>query len=397
MKHAQERSPARSGSAWYEPLLSASTAQATPAFWVSAPRIRHNYRRMIAGLPGVRVFYPVKTNPNREVLQIVREEGASFDAASLGEVELVLSLDVPANRIAFTTPVKAPNDIAAAARAGVRLFAADSDAEIGKLATHAPGAQVLIRIRVPSSGSQWPLSRRFGVAAADAGRLLTACTAQGLEPLGTTFHVGSQCTATANWREAVRAALSVLATLPLRADGRGPVLDLGGGYPVAYTEAVPALEEIFAVVREELADSRHGTRNLRLWVEPGRAMVADAAVAVASVIGRTRRNCQDWLFLDLGAFNGLLELIEPSSRGFGYRIAALTKDGKQRHGAAERSFAISGPSCDDDDIIGTDVPLPADLDVGDRLAIFDTGAYTFAYASGFCSNRPAAVHVVDGE
>ncbi len=153
-------------------LIARSRRHPTPIFLLSTARVRENYRRFTAGLPGCRVFYALKANSHPVVLAALRDDGSHFDAASLFEVRLLLEIGVPPERIAFTTPVKPIGEIRRAAVLGVRDFVADNPVEIDKLAEAAPGCNVLIRIQAANTGSQWPLSRRFGAQAREAVALL---------------------------------------------------------------------------------------------------------------------------------------------------------------------------------------------------------------------------------
>ena len=178
---------------------------------------------------------------------------------------------------------------------------------------------------------------------------------QKLIPYGIAFHVGSQCLNTNNWRDAIRRSAKIFNDFEKRNGYELKVLDVGGGFPVCYTKPVPSLEEIFDLIRHEVEKS-FKDKQIELWLEPGRAIAADAAFAVTSIIGRTKRGHNHWLFCDLGAFNGLLELIEPSSRGFRYELyAPILKNGKRGNGNnsnKQRTFILTGPSCDGDDVFG---------------------------------------------
>jgi ornithine decarboxylase len=369
-------------------LIEESLAYPTPAFWMSAARIRENYCRFRLGLPGVRVFFPVKTNPHPEVLRVLAPEGSSFDAASWGEIESLRGLGVAPDRIAFTTPIKPIEEVRQARDAGIDIFVADCPTEIEKLASAAPGCKVLVRMQTPNTGSQWPLSRRFGGEPERVPALLEQAARAGLIPYGLTFHVGSQCTRVENWIESLIRCSRVIEDFERRTGERLALLNIGGGFPVRYTVDTPPLEAILSEIRTTFQQlfSRSG---LQLWVEPGRAVVGDAAVAVTTVIGTALRGRRRWLFCDLGAFNGLLELIEPSSRGFRYPVVACTSDGNS---AVSRRYILAGPSCDGDDVLSAAVELP-ELGLGDRIAFLRAGAYSFAYCSAFCGNRRPEVYV----
>jgi ornithine decarboxylase len=368
-------------------LIAHSHQRPTPAFWVSAQRIRDNYHRFLRGLPGARVFFPMKANPHPAVLRLLAAEGSSFDAASWGEISTLRRVGVPPARIAFTTPVKPLEDIRRAYRAGIECFVADCPMEVEKLAHAAPRSKVLVRLQTPNTGSQWPLSKRFGIEPHRAVPLFEMAGQRGLVPYGLTFHVGSQCTHIQSWSDAIRQCALVMENFERRTGKRLQVLNIGGGFPVRYLTEVPPIEAILADIRGTIENLSRG-RALDVWVEPGRAVVGDAAVAATSVIGAATRARRNWLFCDLGAFNGLLELIEPSSRGFQYPVIAGSENGTRK-----RQYVLSGPSCDGDDVLSSAVYLPV-VGLADRLYFLRTGAYSFAYGSAFCGNRRAAVHVV---
>lgn len=371
-------------------LILESQAHATPAFWFSGKRIRENYHRFSHGLPGSKVFFPLKVNSEPEILKILAEEGSNFDAASLGEIKILRKLGISSDRIIFTTPVKAPDEIKAAHKEGVRIFVVDSLMEIAKLAQLAPGSKVMVRIQTTNKGSQWPLSRRFGAEPKQAPSLLQYIVDQKLIPYGITFHVGSQCITPKNWQMAIRKAAKIIKDFEKKNGTELQALDVGGGFPVCYKKDVPSLENIFEVIRREIK-AQFGNRKIDLIVEPGRSIVADSAFAVATVIGRMKRGRNNWLFCDLGAFNGLLELIEPSSKGFGYELYAPT-DTRNGNGKQKR-FILTGPSCDGDDILAENVELP-NIGVGDRIYFLKTGAYSVVYGSKFCGNTVPKVFVV---
>jgi ornithine decarboxylase len=146
---------------------------------------------------------------------------------------------------------------------------------------------------------------------------------------------------------------------------------------------VPSLPEIGRETARVLRSLFPGNR-VELTVEPGRALVGEAGLLVASVIGQAMRGNQRWLYLDAGVFNALLE----ASQGFRYELRT------ERSGPPRR-YVVAGPSCDSVDTIATDVLLP-ELSVGDRVYFLNAGAYTLSYASSFNGFEPPHVHVVDG-
>jgi ornithine decarboxylase len=208
--------------------------------------VRSNYNRFARGLPGFRVFFPLKACSHPSVLGTLFQEGASFDAASLLEIRILTGLGVPVERIAFTTPIKPAAEIRRAAGLGVRCFVADCAMEVEKLAAEAPGSNVLVRIGTHGKGSRWPLSQRFGIAPGAAAALLHAVQKSGLVPHGLAFHVGSQCLDPGSWTHALGRCARIMDDFERRGGRPLRVVNIGGGFPVRYLSGVPALEQFFA-------------------------------------------------------------------------------------------------------------------------------------------------------
>ena len=336
------------------------------------------HREAFAGSP---IFYAVKANPHEEVLRRFDSLGAGFEISSLGELQLVRKLGIPAHRVISSNPVKAPAFVAEAYAYGMRHFALDSEAEIAKLAELAPGSEVLVRLTVPNDSSEWPLDRKFGVEAEEALRLLIAAKQQGLHAIGVTFHVGSQCREAGAWTIALEKAASVwsqglLQHLPLR------VLNIGGGIPAEYTSPlVPSVDDIAQEVN--VTRTNLFPAEVETWLEPGRALVARAGVMFCSVLGVARRNGIRWVYLDAGVFHGLTEAMG----GIAYRIVTEAP-------GPDEPCTIAGPSCDSVDVIAHGVPLPR-VRVGERVAILAAGAYTTSYASHFNGFPPPRTSIFE--
>ncbi|HEX5415497.1 MAG TPA: type III PLP-dependent enzyme [Chloroflexota bacterium] len=360
-------------------LIERSDALATPFLLVDLRQVRENLRRLRAALPGADVYYAVKANPHPAVVRALAEEGCGFEISSHGELDLVRSFG-GRSALVSSNPIKPPSFVARAAEAGIEAFAIDSPDEVVKIARAAPGAAVYVRLLVDNSGSEWPLARKYGVDADRAAELLVQAADLGLRARGTTFHVGSQCRVARSWDD----ALDITATVWEAAGRRGLELDLlniGGGFPVQHTRPIPEVEEIGEVVRRGIA--RRFPAEIQVALEPGRMLVGDAAILGASVIGKAQRGAEDWVYLDVGVFNGLMETIE----GFSYEFLTPVS-------GCLSNVVLAGPSCDSVDVISDSVALP-DLAVGDRLYVVNAGAYTLSYASHFNGWPPPEVHVVE--
>jgi ornithine decarboxylase len=339
----------------------------TPCLVLDLDRVRTNLEALRRAFAGLRpsVFYSVKANGDPRLLTALHELGSGFDVASVHEIRRLRGLGVPPSRITFSSTVKVPEHVAEAHALGVDRFAFDSEVEVAKLACHAPGARAVLRLEVPHTGSRWPLAGKFGAAPAEAVKLLTLAHVNGLNPDGLTFHVGSQCLRAATWMDALRVCARVWtdaaeAGISLR------LINVGGGLPTRYTEAVPTAAEIGRKVVPYVLET-FGP-DVEFAIEPGRSLVGDAGTLVTTVIGTATRRGKPWVFVDQGIYSGLLEVIG----GWAYPIIT------EKDYLPKRSATLAGPSCDSTDIIATDVELP-ELEVGDRILLQSAGAYTTSY------------------
>ena len=149
-------------------------------------------------------------------------------------------------------------------------------------------------------------------------------------------------------------------------------LNIGGGYPISYTKNVISIETIEKNVNSLIYD--RFPKKTEIHIEPGRAMIGDAGIFVTSVIGKAKRGDDEWLYLDVGVFNGLMESVG------GIKYSYIVESDK--HAKHKKQWTIAGPSCDSFDIIDSNVVLPETL-VGNLVLILSSGAYTISYASEF--------------
>jgi ornithine decarboxylase len=360
----------------------------TPFFLFDLEKVRYRYSRMSEAFPGAAIYYAVKANNHGEVLKTLVSAGSKFDIGSKHEAELILDLGVDPKDMIFSAPIKLHSHIRDTFEMGLDHFVFDSEDELGKLALLAPGSKVMVRLAVDNKGSFFPLSTKFGAPPEQAASLLRAAGELGLVPNGIAFHVGSQCSCQQTWRRAMESAAEV--NEALARDGVNcPALDIGGGFPIKYSDDVPSIEEIAHEIYD-VFESRFPS-DTKLIIEPGRYLVGESAVLASTVIGRARRADKNWLFLDASAFHGLLEAQQFNGR-FPYPVKTLI------NGQEKKKYVLSGPTCDPDDTILAEVWLP-EVKVGDKLYILNTGAYSFVYATNFHGFAPPDIHFIskDGE
>lgn len=347
-----------------------------PVLLVDAGRAAARARKLRDELPGVGLFYAYKCFGHGPIVRALDPWLDGYTVASAQECRELMAAGIAPDRLLFANPVKIPDHVAYADRLGVLGYAFQSRDEVDKLARLAPGARVQCRVRVPDDlnvdGQR--MSAKFGADPATVRDLVLYARSAGLRPFGLTFHVGSQSTVPKLWNEAIRICSALIDDV--RRDGLDlTTLDLGGGFPVDYRDAGDALlETVTAEIRAALDD--HLPTGVAVIAEPGRSLVADSAVIITTVIGRETRYDEEWLYLDTGVFQSLLETLE-----FGRLLQPIVPLDR----AADPSvrFTVAGPTCDGDDVLSHDVSLPADTRTGDRLMITGAGAYTLAYASDF--------------
>ena len=361
----------------------------TPCLVMDLDVIAETYKRLTKLLPLAQVFYAVKANPADEIVAMLRKLGSSFDTASRGEIDLVLQHGAKPERISFGNTIKKERDIAYAYARGVRLFAFDSEAELKKLAAAAPGSRVFCRILMSCGGAEWPLSRKFGCSPEMAAQLLAQARDYGLDPYGLSFHVGSQQTDLTQWDHAVGQAAQMFRALQeLNIDLR--MINIGGGFPAQYRSAVAPLESYAGAVMQAIS-THFGNKLPEIIIEPGRSLVGDAGVIQSEVVLIADKGGGDgrrWVYLDVGKFNGLAETMDESIK---YRIETPGRAG------ASAPVILAGPTCDSADILyeHTEYRLPLGLEIGDKVEILSTGAYTASYASvGFNGFSPIRTYCI---
>ena len=350
----------------------------TPFMVISLNKVQENYLYLKKQLPRVKVFYAMKANSTPEVLLHLANLGSNFDVASPGEMRALNALGISGSRMVYANPVKTLSGIKLAHDLGVDKFTFDDESEIHKLASYAPGAKVLVRVRVENKDAVVNLNEKFGAAPMQALQLLQLAKDNGLIPAGICFHVGSQSLSA----DAYITALEMCRELFDKAEIQGmhlTALDIGGGLPVP-NEKVEAVDvdSMTDILREKLDELFPDTE---IWSEPGRFMCGTAVNLVTSVIGTKMRNGQPWYVLDdglYGSFNGLMF----DHWNFKMKMPA----DKAQEKAVPSTFV--GPSCDSIDVVARDLPAPK-LEIGDRIMVPNIGAYSTSAATSFNGFPPA--------
>jgi ornithine decarboxylase len=366
----------------------------TPCVVINLHAVKRNYIKLRDLFPYAQFYYAVKANPEPAVVSLLAELGTNFDIASRPELDMVLSLNVAADRISFGNTIKKARDVAYFYEKGVRMFATDSREDLKIIAQNAPGSRIYVRILVENSTTaDWPLSRKFGCHPDMAYDLLIMARDLGLTPYGISFHVGSQQRDIGQWDDAIAKTKYLFSSLEEDEDIRLTMINMGGGFPTPYTQPTNDLSEYAAEIYRYLSDD-FGDNFPHIVFEPGRSLVGSSGILVSEVVLISRKNntaLNRWVYLDTGKFNGLIETMDESIK---YPIVSS----KDAPGIKEAEVILAGPTCDSMDILYEDYKyrLPVDLKIGDRIYFLSAGAYTASYASvGFNGFLPIKTYVME--
>lgn len=344
------------------------------------------YRRLRDALPVTGVHFAVKCQPDPSILAALAAAGCGFEVASPGEVRHLMALGVDPRELINSNPLRSRLEIAELHALGVKVFAVDSLEELAALGEQAPGAAIMARLRT-STYSAVPSEGKLGSDTVTARAILLAAEGQGLEPLGISWHAGSQCEAPSAWDKALAAAGQLMREVAPSV--RVELLDLGGGFPAIYDEEnpPPPIETYGATIRAAMRDLPYIPE--RVICEPGRAIAAPAGimgVPVRRVVrrGRGRR-------LAALEFGGALDLIEALETGGNLPFPVWDSRGD----TAQSVYTLCGRTCDSMDRLLHGVSLSAGLDEGDTVFIGQTGAYSNGQWWRFCGYDVPEIVIAD--
>jgi ornithine decarboxylase len=370
-------------------LLALAKKHGTPVVVVDHDVIRRNYATFRKHLPKVQAYYAVKANPAPEIVRTLYKAGASFDVASLPEFLLVHENieNLPAkarqdfiwDKIIYANPIK-PKETLQALDQYKPLLTYDNLEELRKIKRYAPHAGLVLRLRVPNTGSMVELSSKFGCDSGEAVDLILEAFRIGLEVEGLSFHVGSQC---ANFDNFVQ-ALNIAAAVRQEALSRGheiKILDIGGGFPVSYDEHVKPLGALARKINAEI--DRLFTKDIEILAEPGRFLVATAATALARVIGKAFRDGKTCYYIDDSVYHTFSGIVFDHVQ---YHVKAFKR-------GETGMCTVFGQTCDGMDTIAHSEVLPK-LEIEDFVYSENIGAYSNASSTQFNGFAPAkVVHV----
>ncbi|WJG27484.1 type III PLP-dependent enzyme [Vibrio furnissii] len=352
-------------------LIESSVEQfGAPLLLLDCDIVRQQYRALSAALPNVTLHFALKPLPHPVVVRTLLQEGASFDLATTGEVELVAQEGVPAERTIHTHPIKRDADIRDALAYGCNVFVVDNLNELAKFKAYRDEVELLVRLSFRNSEAFADLSKKFGCSPEQAVNIIEMAKEWNIRIKGLSFHVGSQTTNPQKYVEAIRTCKGVMEEVVARGLPALSTLDIGGGFPVNYTKQVMPIDQFCLPINEALAEL---PETVQVIAEPGRFIVAQCMMSVASVMGQAERDGQMWYYLDDGVYGSFSGLIFDDAQ---YPLVTLKQEGERV------PSVLAGPTCDSIDVIAEDILLPK-LDNGDLIVGRMMGAYTSATATDF--------------
>jgi ornithine decarboxylase len=355
-------------------LTALAARHGTPLLVLSPHMVARRYRELTARLPDFAVHYAVKAAPHPLVLSTIAICGGGFDVATSAEVDLLQQLGLPINRCIHTNPIKKPADIDHAYAAGIRTFVVENPCEVQKFADRPADIELLVRLAFRNPAAKSDLSSKFGVKPSEAELLVKHVIAAGARFAGFSFHAGSQSSSVEPFDAALRGTINLTTQIAESLGVQARVIDIGGGFPVAYREPVPGIDAIADVIDDALGAARH---DFTLLAEPGRYLAADCMTLLTSVVGTAERDGQVWHYLDDGVYGSYSNVMTEDVHPPILSLRELT--GAE---ASREAVTLAGPTCDSADVIARDYPMPA-LGVGDIVVSPMMGAYTAVTSSRF--------------
>jgi diaminopimelate decarboxylase len=377
------------------PLSAIAAVAGTPLHVYSRSTLRSRVRALDAAFASYPhdLHYALKANATLAVVREMRAEGAHADANSGGEIDVALRAGFRPDQIVFTGVGKTHDELVRAVTLGLKAINAESPGEMERIdaiaRSHLTTARVAVRINPDVDAGSHPhistgsKSNKFGMSAEQAHGMVTSMMArEHLKVVGLHVHVGSQITSA----EPLRRGAAAIADLAgaLAAEGvQLEHLDVGGGLGIPYEpgQIVLSAEEYAGTVLPVVKPT-----GLRLILEPGRWIAAPAGVLLTRVVDlKTQADGRWFVIVDAG----MNDLLRPAMYGSWHTIEAL----KPRGGPAIACDVV-GPICESSDTLGKSRQLPS-VEVGDFLAIRDTGAYGSVMASNYNQRPFAAEAMVD--
>jgi diaminopimelate decarboxylase len=375
------------------PVADIARAHGTPLYIYSRATIErhwHAFNNAVSKHDHL-ICYAVKANSNLGVLSVLAKLGSGFDIVSKGELSRVIEAGGDTTKVVFSGVGKTSDEIRFALQQNIMCFNVESDAELdrinnvaGKLGVKAP---ISIRINPDVDAKTHPYistglkANKFGIARDDALRVYKRAAAMpNLEVKGMDCHIGSQLTDITPFVDALERLLVLIDELAVH-NIMISHLDVGGGLGVPYNDETPPHPDEYAAA---MSAKMQGREHLKLILEPGRAIAANAGILVTEVEYLKQGEEKNFAIVD-AAMN---DLLRPALYSAWQAIIPV----QPRLDIDAQKYDVVGPVCETGDFLGKDRDLA--IAPGDFLAVRSAGAYGFVMASNYNSRcRPAEIMV----
>lgn len=346
-------------------------------FLIDIGAIFRRYKLWKKLLPKVDIYYAVKCNPDKILLQTLSYLNVGFDVASKAELSMIYDLEIEPEAIIFANPVKEIDHIMYARSIGITMMTFDNEDELKKISVFHPKAQLILRIQVDDSKAKMPFGSKFGCPMNNLKNLFTLAKQLNIIIVGVSFHVGSCCLDPVSYADAIQKAKEVF-ILANNYEYKFHILDIGGGFPGFDNNADDNFEETALVINNAIEAHFSDVPNLKIIAEPGRFFATSCGTLVTNVIGKKQISIDEnpifhyYINSNLyGMFNNIV-----------FDKAIISFNLLNKYPDEKFNSTVFGQTCDSMDKIKEMVELP-ELACGDWLYVLNHGAYTMASGSTF--------------
>lgn len=356
-------------------------------------RVYNSWNLWKQSLPNVRPHYAVKCNPDRVLLQTLSSLGAGFDCASGRELmevaEVVSGNEEFHKRVVYANPCKPLRDLQKARALGSPTTVVDSCEEVDKLKQVGWQGGALIRLLVEDKSSLMPFSRKFGLSQCDVTNVANYAKSQGIQLKGVSFHVGSGCNDSEQYKKAVKQSHEAVSIL--QAAGHEPtIVDIGGGF---LADSV-SFEKYARTISCAIGMKFRGPP-LTYIAEPGRFFATNAFDLFVQVIGKKPSlDGNGWRYTIDESLYGQFSCIPFDHKTPTWLRIPTRSDNGDAQPRQRVKGTLFGRTCDSLDMIASSDSME-DLEVGDWLWFPNMGAYTTVTASEFNGFPKPPLHGVE--
>ena len=369
----------------------------TPFYLYSSKTLINNYKLLHKMLNGINflIAYSVKANSNLSVLKTFAKCGAGADVVSIGELKKALKAGISNNKIVYSGVGKSIDEIDFALKNKIEQFNVESTEELETIAKIAEqintSANIALRVNPDISAGGHPKistgkkTDKFGIPISEAKKVYElAKKFKSLKIVGIDIHIGSQICHLTPFKKAFKKVFSFCMEL----DKLGfniKNIDLGGGIGINYDTDVQ--DQQFLIEYTNLIKNTFKETNKKIIIEPGRFLVANAGILVASVLYKKTIDGKNFLIIDAG----MNDLMRPAL----YDARHIIRPLKKVNNKTVKKFEVVGTVCETADIVVKNTNIYKSVKQGDYYFIDKVGAYGHVMASSYNSKSIAAEIMVN--